>query len=302
MNALLSPGRSARYQIPIVVAVCLLFCTDVAWAGACLCLKSNGNAITEFSCKEQPGNNECGAHCASTGFPGSEFYAEETCDSLHKKIKRQEIEVPVPDLTITNEVVEIIDIATGKVIEQQIINLFSNDERLRAASRNEGIAGSIRAAAVPQPGQTTRRILDAEASFGPGTDSFEIPMAYGAGWHTTNDFVGDFKLRLVQQISSPNLYDVFVTEVNTVATSMDLNGFDTGNLTGVLNLNAPNSGLYDDSTGDITILFSQFLTADAFPDSPMLTYTTYSGNCPDCLSGNQAFQLSGDSLYVSPVE
>lgn len=307
MNAMsrtksVSPRFHLSLSVVFLFSAGLLAFSDLAHAGACLCLKSNGEGITEFSCKNVEGNNECGAHCAAQDFPGSEHYPDETCSSLHKKVKRQEIVVPVPKLDKVTEIVEIIDIVNGKVIEQHIISIPPKHEGLANAVNNEVIAASISPIPVPAPGQVTRRIIDMDAEFGPGTDHFEVPKAFGGGWSSTDDFVGDFKLRLVQKINNPELYDVFVTEVNTVVAGMNLNGFNTGNLSGSLNLKAPNQGLYNDKTGAISLLFSQFLTAESQPDNPMLTYTTYTGQCVDCLSGGKTFTLNGDSLYVAPVE
>lgn len=297
-------GRPGVWGLGLLATLFTVF-SHPAHAGACLCLKSNGEEITEFSCKNLDGNNACGAHCAATGFPGSEYYAMETCDSLRKKIKRQEIEVPIPNLKVIKEAVEIVDIVTGQVIEQQIIQLPRAQAGTDEQSGNrsfESFVAAVSPAPVPGPGQTVRRVVDAEASFVGGTDTFEVPLSFGGGWHTTNAFGGDFTLRLVQHTSNPDLYDVFVTAVNTLTPSMDLNGFSSGVLNGSLNQNAPNQGLYNDATGQISLLFSQFLVADSYPDTPMLTYTTYSGFCADCLSGGKTFVLYGDSLYVSPVE
>ena len=286
------------------MAMALTSVSESSLAGACLCLKSNGERITEFACKELKGPNECGIHCDSIGFGDHDFFDEENCSTLQKKVKRQVIVIPIPEIEITSDIIEIVDLVTGETIQQQYIPVSAfGDTNSSSATKTEMLESTQEdMQSLAGQGQTTRRVVELDATFGGGIDTFQVPDALGGGWNTTKDFSGDFKLQLVQHIGNPDLYDVFVTEVNSKTDDMKLGGVNTGSIKGTLNPNATNQGTYNDKSGDIVVSFSQYLTADAQPNKQMLTYTTYSGKCEDCLKGDKSLILSGDSLYVSPIE
>ncbi|MDP6979687.1 MAG: hypothetical protein QF570_13965 [Myxococcota bacterium] len=289
-----------KSSVLLLTCSLLVIATSNAHAGACLCLKSNGVEITEFTCTAQDGPNECGQHCAGADFPGSEYFGDETCQSLHEKIKREEIEVPIPKLTSMYEVVQLVDLTTGEVLAEQGVGSSSallTESTIGPQSRNSG-SQQLRA----RRGQGLRRVILARGEFLGGTDTFEVPETLGGGWSTTTAFAGSFDLRLVERIDTPDFYDVELTRVKTLVADLELGGLQTGVFRGSINPGAPNSGTYDAVTGKMSLLFSQFLVSDSFPDQPIMTYTTYSGVCVDCLASEKQFLLTGDSLYIAPFE
>lgn len=259
------------------LAVLFLFgaLAQPAFAGACLCVKRNMEGETvEFKCTNQTGDDGaagCSTSCKSAGYNGYQWFPDETCNSLAEKMKGEKIKLKITDIQVG-------PIGIG-------IDTKTPFSGLTAPSPTPISAQPILV------GQGTIQAIE---------DTFDVPGSLGGGSHTTSGFSGTIHFRLEPSATRPNLYTVIVTGVDTVADSMNLNGFETGALHGDLNPEGYNRGELDTSTGRLSILFSQLIYADSMPGVPITSHSAYFGTCNNCLNGGDV-DLDGDSIYISPL-
>ena len=268
--------RTKSFKIVMVTLILATVTAGVAYAGACLCVTRNmENEVVSFSCVNlaSGGAGACSNHCKGAGHNGYSWHGDETCNTLHKKIKKQKIDVDIVDIITT------VTTVAGTVGKDLVDGTTLNGPGIVAVPRLEVITGT--------------------GTFLGKDDTFEVPDTLGGGMHSTSAFSGVFDFKMVQRAPGSPLYNVTVTSVSTLTASMDLNGFHTGVLRGELNKLGDNTGEFNKDTGEISFLFSEILISDDYPDVPIETWSAYYGTCNDCLN-NGSLTLAGDSFFISP--
>lgn len=244
---------------------------EPVFAGACLCVTTKrtgrgGEKVISFECSESNSESSCKSSCDKSGHTGYEYFDDENCDDLYRKIHEEKIKLNIKKIRIGP-----VEISGAVNSAQKKPSTPALDTFRRGSAEIEGLY-----------------------------DEFEIPDSFGGGSASTSAFEGTIEFELRPSPADPHIDLVKITAVKTTAKSINLNGFETGTLFGTLNEKGFNAGTWNHGTGYMEMQFSQNIYVENAPSAEVRTHSAYWGFCSDCDTDAAVIALTGDSIFIYP--